>query len=229
MDARHNLTRQVLSVTDYVKSLGIVLPADLAANINAIKTEAYYEHALNRAVLDFHRGDMDSGEFIEEMVQLIEGQFTRAWNEGMRNNDLDPEKDMTDEWEGLLQEAIDNELNNVLNFAQDIENARMAGEPVGPLQQRISLWTNRYNEMVNYAMRTTRPDDRFIWRLGATEEHCDTCAALDGVIATGRDWDASGYHPQGAPNPLLECGGWRCDCRLEYTENPNVTEGGIPL
>ena len=143
MDAKHNLTRQVLSVADYVKSLGIVLPADLAANINAIKTEAYYERALNRDVLDFYRGDMDSGEFIEDMVQLIEGQFTRAWNEGMRNNDLDPEKDMTDDWEGILQEAIDNAKEAIaLMLKAMIED----GDPI-PIDLDVSVIQNLNDEV----------------------------------------------------------------------------------
>jgi hypothetical protein len=35
------------------------------------------------------------------------------------------------------------------------------------------------------------------------------------------------FHPQGAPNDALECGGWRCDCSLEVTkEKPTDKQPG---
>lgn len=221
------LSEAIIKAADYIKSRGGKLDVSLSKQIDALKTVDYYDRALNRDVLDFYRGDMESGEFIEDMIRLIEGQFSRAWNEGMRNVGLDPGKDMTPEWESILQGEIDAELDHVLDFAQAIEDARLAGTPVAPLQGRVSLWVNRYNEIVNLAERTCEPQMNFMWVLGATEEHCSTCAALNGIIATGDDWERSGYHPQGAPNDKLECGGWRCDCSLEPTDD-KVTEGGIP-
>jgi cytochrome c len=118
-------------------------------------------------------------------------------------------------------------MEHILGFAAAIQAAILSKDPIQPLLDRVSLWANRYNEIVNLAMITCRPNDRFAWRLGATEQHCTTCAALNGVVATGAQWEASGYHPQNAPNAMLECGGWRCDCRMEYTED-KLTEGGIP-
>ena len=54
--------------------------------------------------------------------------------------------------------------------------------------------------------------------MGATEEHCATCAALDGLVAYAVDWERSGVKPQNPPNGALECGGWRCDCSLVPTK-----------
>lgn len=221
------LSDAIARAGDYLKAHGIRLDHGLASQVDALKTVDYYQRALSRDVLDFYRADMEAGEFIEDMIRLIEGQFERAWNEGMRNVGLDPAKDQKPEWDEVLQGEISAELDHVLDFAQAIEDARMTGQSVAPLQARVDLWVNRYNEIVNLAMRTCEPQMNFVWRLGATEEHCSTCAALDGVIASGEDWDKSGFHPQGAPNEKLECGGWRCDCSLEPTDE-KATEGGIP-
>ena len=68
----------------------------------ALKTEAYYSQALNRAVLEFYRGDMDAGEFIDEMIRLIEGQFERAWNEGSRDVGVEPSEHSPDD-DAVLQ------------------------------------------------------------------------------------------------------------------------------
>lgn len=192
----------------------------------AFKTEAYYQRVLWGNVRDLYNGEMDVDAFVDDQVRLIEEQLRRAWNEGMRDNDLDPAKDMTEEWEAHLQDLMVSELDHVEDFAEAILQAQKDGAPIEPFRQRVELWTNRYNEVVNEAHVMTRPDDRFEWIYGDTE-HCGTCAALNGIVATGKEWQESGYHPQQPPNDALECGGWRCQCRLEYTEAA-ATEGGIP-
>jgi hypothetical protein len=197
-----------------------------AALRQALKTVGYWDRALNRAVLDFYNGDIDASEFIDEMVRLIEEQFTRAWNEGARDVGYGPE-DYTEDDKAELQDHIDKELEFVLDYAEGIESAKLNGDPVKPYQERIVLWTNRYNEMVNEGRIWFGKNQRLVWRLGKTEQHCSTCATLNGIVATARQWEESGYHPQGAPNDKLECGGWRCDCSLELTREP-LTEGGIP-
>jgi hypothetical protein len=227
MADKRPLTEALLKALDFVHSRGYDVEDAQIQLERAMKTEAYYRRALNRDVLDFYRGDIESGEFIDDMVMLISEQLTRAWNEGMRENGLDPKKDMTDEWQGILDGLIADEEDHVLDYAQAIEDARNNGTPIDPLKARVELWVNRYPEVVSFSKITTAPKDRFVWRLGATEQHCDTCARLNGTVATGADWIASGFHPQDPPNDLLECGGWRCDCKLEYTEEP-TTEGGIP-
>lgn len=184
----------------------------------ALKTEAYYNQALNRAVLEFYRGDSDAGEFIDEMIRLIEGQFERAWNEGSRDVGVDP-KDHTPDDDAVLQERIDKETEFILDYAEAIEKAKIEGSPVGPLQARVSLWANRYNEIVAEArIHFGAERVRLKWELGATEQHCATCAELNGIVANAETWEESGYHPQGAPNDALECGGWQCDCSLEPTK-----------
>jgi len=188
----------------------------------ALKTVDYYERALNRAVLDFYRGDIEAGEFIDEMVRLIEGQFERAWNEGSRAVGVDP-KDHVQEDKDELQERIDAELEHVLDYAEAIEKAKIEGAPVSPLQARVSLWVNRYNEIVNDAkLWFSRASQRFEWIYGDTV-HCTTCEALNGIVATADAWNESGFQPQSAPNDKLECGGWKCQCTLELTNKP-ITE-----
>lgn len=184
----------------------------------ALKTAAYYQRALNAAVLEFYR-DGEAGAFIDEMIRLIEGQFTRAWNEGGRAVGIQP-KNHTEEDDAELQRHIDNEIEFILPFAEEIEAARIAETGPKPFQARVPLWVNRYNEMVNAAMLWFGGQERLEWVLGATEDHCEQCANLDGIVATARAWDESGFHPQGAPNELLECGGWRCDCSLSPTKKP---------
>ena len=60
--ARHNVQKAVQLISE------------------GVKTEAYYQRTLNRAVLRFFRDEIDALEFIGIMIRLVEGQFIRAWN-----------------------------------------------------------------------------------------------------------------------------------------------------
>jgi len=186
-------------------------------NPEIIKTVAYYRRALRRAVLDFYRAEIDAFEFIGDMIRLIKEQFTRAWNEGAREVGKEP-KDMTEEDAELLQERIDQEQEFILGYASDIETAAAARTPIAPLYNRVELWVNRYNEVKAEAMIHFGKRVKLEWQLGETEDHCATCLKLNGTVAFAFEWEQSGVRPQSAPNPVLECGGWNCDCRLEVTQ-----------
>lgn len=154
------------------------------------KTVKYYGIALDRAIRDFYDGSMDEGEFIDEMIRLIEGQFGRAWNEGMREVGFDPKR-MSAADRASLQGRIDKEFEFILDFAQQIDNAAAEGKPVDAFRQRVKLWTNRYNEILNDAKMRFGGKKRLEWIYGDTQ-HCKTCEKLNGIVATARAWNASG-------------------------------------
>jgi hypothetical protein len=117
---------------------------------------------------------------------------------------------------------------HVDGYAADIVNARLLGAPSTSIEARAALWANRHNEAYNEAniIIATEYGGKLVWKLGKTEQHCETCAALDGVVDYAAEWERTGLHPQGAENPLLECGGWLCDCTLTPTDD-RKTRGGL--
>jgi len=226
MDSHSQLTDAVVKTAEWMMARAIPLPSDLTANLDAIKTVAYYQRALWRAVRELHAGEIAKDEFVDEMIRLLEGQMRRAWNEGMRNVGLDEVRDRQPWMDDRIQEIILSEFDHVDGLANDVDAARTNGLPVDPFKARVDMWVNRYNDVVNTAMIECKPAQRFEWVLGPTE-HCATCAGLAGIVATGDMWQASGYKPQNPPNANLECGGWNCQCMLEPTDKP-LTETGIP-
>lgn len=185
------------------------------------KTIGAFDRQLWSACLDYFRGDGNAFDFVDRFASSIKEQLTRAWNEGARNVGVDP-ADMTAEDQAELSGIINSELDHVLDLAQDIEDAitdKMTLEDFrSQFRARIDLWVNRYNETVNRAEMYFGGKVRLVWRMGATEEHCETCARLNGIVAYAQEWEQSGIRPQSPPNDLLECGGWRCDCSLETTD-----------
>lgn len=218
MSKRDYLLEVITTTADYLTAFGAYSELDPWIT-DALKTVGYYARAMWDYVLALYRGKMDGFGFVEKMMALISGQLRRAWNEGMRVNGLDPKEDMTAGWEGLLQGIIADEYNYMVDLGAEIEKAAIDNAGYDQFRHRIDIWVNRYNDVVNRAiLETAGRKDRFKWTLGDTEEHCTTCSMLDGHVAWAEEWWASDFHPQLPPNPLLECGGWQCGCRLEKTE-----------
>lgn len=193
------------------------LPASILERIAKL-TYAHYSRQISSAVAGLYNGDMSAAEFVTLFSEIIPTQLRKAWAEGMRENDLDPVDDMLPEWEAQLEAMILNEFEFVDRFAAVIVDARKDPEALRGLLARGDLWANRYNDVLNEAaIRTAKEGTRYVWILGATEEHCQTCAALNGIVAFAREWEQARFRPQEPPNDLLECGGWRCDCSLVQT------------
>lgn len=207
----------------YCMQHGIEFPPDLVDGLESIgvnvKTQAYYESTLTRLVRTLYKGEIDELQFLQVMDGLVEAQLRKAWFEGMAENELTQE-DMTPEWQAMLDGIIADEKSHIGDFAHEIVSAsKLTGEPIDPYLARCSLWANRYGDTRNQAkMATSEPGDKMEWQLGATEQHCATCLSLNGIVARATDWVISGFHPQGPPNSMLECGGWRCDCSLVPTD-----------
>jgi hypothetical protein len=119
-----------------------------------------------------------------------------------------------------LQTFVEGEQGYVEQLSRDIIDAKIDEKPLDGLLSRVQLWANRWNDVYNAAQVTITAEfgGKLQWHLGKTEQHCPSCAALDGIVAFATEWEASGVHPQGAPNDALECGGWRCDCSLVQTD-----------
>lgn len=186
----------------------------------AIKTIGEFRSRLWQAVLRLFHGGSEAN-FIASFARSIDRDLTEAWNEGGRSVGVDPDE-MTADDLIILDSIISNENDFILNLTGDIEAARQEEldeeKFTSKFGARVDLWANRYTETANRARMHFGAQARFQWQLGKTEDHCATCARLNGIIAFGREWEQARLHPQMPPNPLLECGGWRCDCRFKPTK-----------
>jgi hypothetical protein len=203
------------------QSIDAILDAvpDLWPLINVKTVEAFDRQLWSYSLNLFRTGD-DSA-FLDNFIASIDNQLNRAWREGADEVGVAPE-DMTPDDMDRLQAIIDSEYNHITDLADGISEARTNKDTLDDFRQgfrsRIELWSNRYNETVNDAKIYFGGKIRLEWQLGATEQHCDTCSQLDGIVAYASEWEESGIHPQQPPNDNLTCGGWHCDCRLNTTD-----------
>ncbi len=215
------LRHAIIQALNYVQRAGVEVDQ---AIMDGIKTLAFYQRGIDKLTRELYRGDIDKTEFENGMVDLIDQQLDKAWRAGMDNNELDPSKDMTPEFEAELERIKLNEVDYVTEFGQAIIDAAKADtenetpkESLPGLYSRAEIWATRYTDVVNQAqLFTADKNDRMKWVYGDTE-HCDTCMALNGVVATAEEWQESGFTPQAPPNDQLDCGGWQCKCSFEPT------------
>lgn len=199
----------------------MLAPSFIIPNLKAgfYKTYDYMLGVIRHSVQSVYNGWM-GGEFVDILQALIVGQMTQAYRQAWED-DGNTSFFLPD----YLQAGLDANIARNTNFDYlyqyytDIIDARVDGTPIEPLLARASLWANRYNEAYNEAVAliAAKNGGKLVWRLGRTEQHCGTCAALNGIVAYASEWELAGCYPQNAPNSALECGGWRCDCGLENT------------
>lgn len=207
----NDIIRQMIeAIEDEVIKRGAVIP---------VKTYDEYRSRLWRAMLRLYNGGRDAS-FLATFARTIDQQLTQAWNNGADEVGVAPDE-MTRADIEILNAIIANENDFITRIAGEIQSDRDDGMTREDFEKkygaRVDLWANRYNETVNRAKMQFGSKQKFVWELGATEEHCQTCSKLNGIVAFGHEWESTGFHPQMPPNPKLECEGWRCDCSLTPT------------
>jgi hypothetical protein len=193
-----------------------------------IKTQEMFQRQLWSYTLDFFRGDITDNDFENSFFAAIENQLSKAWNEGADEVGVLPE-DYTDEDKAILDAIIADEKEYVTGLGVAVIDARdKVKDPENitneerqafssEFQSRIEIWSSRYTDVNNQAKLQFGGKEKLVWTLGATEEHCESCAALNGIVAYADEWVEAGIMPQSPPNQALACGGWRCDCSLNAT------------
>jgi hypothetical protein len=200
---------------------GYYIPKSIAYNpwlrFRDIKTQEYFIRQIERLVTHVYNNQM-GGEFIDIMANLISGQLTQAFRQAWA--DEDGEGDLPAYLSAELERMILSEYDHVDQFFRDIVDARIDETPITPLLVRAGLWAQRYTDAYEQARHliTMANGGNEEWVLGATEAHCPECSALNGIVARASEWDQLGVHPQQPPNPVISCGGWKCDCERRPTE-----------
>lgn len=194
------------------------------------KTYDYFLKQIERLVRSVYNNNL-GGEFIDIMANLISGQIYQAVNQAWLDSGMDGE--LPEYLTSLADNIIINQYSYVDQYYRDIVGARLDKTPIDPLLSRATLWANQWNTAYREAMQAINIENggNLVWRKGNTEHGCQTCADLDGIVMSAREWEELDVHPRGYPNPKLECNGGGpagyCDCELVPTDqrrSPNAFE-----
>jgi len=186
--------------------------------------ESTYRSGLRAAAYAVWNGALTQPQGLASMYLTIGRELTRAWKEGAAECGIKPD-------EFTFEEIVarDNFIRDQESYAPRfidfvIQNSKANGGKRSTVYARIELWVNNYKLARTQAASMSCANKKKVWRLGATEEHCDSCAKFNGRVYRYQTWAQNGALPQ---SRRLCCGGWRCDCILEDTDE-RVTPGRFP-
>lgn len=179
----------------------------------AYKSEDFFLANVERLVRSLYSNQI-GGEFIDIMANLISGQIRDAYEKAYF--DAGYEGELPAYLETAYQDFVLGQYDFVDRFFRDIIDARIDGKPIDSLINRARLWAGRWTEAYQQAtiLITKEEGGNMEWVYGDTE-HCNTCQSLNGIVASAREWDASGFQPQGR---MLDCKGYNCQCELKSTD-----------
>lgn len=213
-------------IRDVVSRIPAILPhlrgrarwiASAHVSSEEYKTADQMQGRIENLVKALYKGTITAASFVDSMAALISRQITLAYREAW-NDEGDGGK-IPDYLTSASDEAILAQFDFVDQYARDIVDASVDKTPIDPLLSRAALWANRYTENYNNAVAliALQNGGKLEWVYGDTD-HCETCQSLNGIVAFASEWNEIGVKPQTAPNDMLECGGWKCQCYLEPTD-----------
>jgi hypothetical protein len=205
----------LIKTIDYLISKNVEIPSDVLIDMHSIgiKTYDYYLGKLQSLVKTLYSGAI-GGEFVSIMDNLVKGQIANAYETAWVDSGFElPPAD-------YIKSMYQDQRSFIDGFYKDIVDAKIDQTPIEPLLSRAELWANQWNTAYNDGLRLVSVEmgGKLMWHEGDTVDKCNTCVRLDGIVMFAREWEELGVHPQGGPNPLLECQGFRCGCSLEPTD-----------
>lgn len=185
------------------------------------KTYDYMLKQVTRLVRSVYSGNL-RGEFIDLMANLISGQLTQAYEQAWTDEGYTGA--LPDYLTESLEAMILGQYEHVDGFYRAIIDAALDSTPIDPLLLRADMWATQWDNAYKEAVQLINLNSggNLEWIKGATEHGCATCAALDGIVMSAKEWELIDVHPRGYPNSKLDCEGGgpvnNCDCTLSPTD-----------
>lgn len=193
--------------------------------------EDNYRRALTRAVSDLWAGRANGFDFIDAADRAVETWFRQEWYAGAALCGVQPDE-LTIEEQDALASEINQQITFLIPFMNDILNGSEArGGPLMPFLQRVELWVNDLGRIRTHAQNMACADQKAEWVYGDTISHCPSCSFYEGKVYRRSVWEKylgpAGLLPR-TKGGALSCGGWRCLCSLENTNQP-ANRGRPPI
>lgn len=224
------LPDKVFEAIRYADENEIVIPFDVrlrAIHAGAVKAKsltdinAQYNDAIIQALTTYFEGGNVTAPrnlFKRAMVTAFGTAFDLGWLDG--GQEETPDADAR-EW---LIARTEQELGYIDGLFANVKQLRKEEgfDFFAWATKRAESYLKSVAGVYNAGVMFAQKNKMLTWRLGATEQHCSTCASLDGQRHRASWYAARNYIPRQA-GAALDCGGYNCDCRLEDDKGNEVT------
>lgn len=212
----HNVTQQEHPAPGETATV----PQDVTQTDNTQKalkafsaTAADFTRQFVRTIETAQDGRLGQDRFADRVMLFLPQAVTNAYVDGLQEGGITA-SELDDSDEATIQDIVYQQIDSISN----LENAiYIKGERFDPFA-KTQLWVNKaLRQAFNDGRMSADKNAKYIWKLGRTEEHCTDCIRLNGQVHRYKEWFTRDWLPQSGK---LDCGGWRCDCRLEKTDLP---------
>jgi len=216
------LVRRGLSMDTIAGDFKFSLGDDLAT------IEGEYHERISGAMADYMDSSRSITAFKNEFRRIVNDGFNytavAGWVDGGANGP------MSDDLQAWVNGQIDREVEFVADLFAQLRDLRRDPEKTDEdrgsfIDARADGYAGALIGIYNYAKMEAQKNQNGQWVLGNTEEHCGTCADLDGQIHPVQWFLDHGYIPGQRGSQTLDCGGWHCDCSII---NPETGEQLVP-
>lgn len=188
------------------------------------KSLSTFRTSIRSAIRGIYSGKVDALSGADALFSAIRRGFTQAWYEGAKQAGILPDE-LTKEELKKLDEMVGDNFQYVGNFVSWLAGLKAQEGTLESAFARGDMWVNRYEEVKNMALSMAGQNLKLVWILGAAE-HCRSCLKLSGRVARAKTWAERNIHPR-MTNNKLKCGGYRCKCSFQETDE-KVTKGRWP-
>ena len=213
MDKRHTLRQLTRHMTRLVWDAVFALKFKPGMGLGAI--EAEYSQTLTEIMTAYLESERPITAFRYEMRRAANDAMTLAGYAGYA--DGGGSGALPDKVVSWIGQRIDSEMAFINDVFSKLKELRKQGTPEEGqafIGARAEGYTASLQGVYNFAKMQSGTGVMGVWRLGATEEHCDTCAWLNGKVERLQWFVDNKYIPRQAGSQTLDCGGWRCDCGI---------------
>ena len=200
-----------------------------------IDRTAQYLKGIRAVVRGCWTGALNLGQAIAQMGDVTKRYFRIAFYDGAKECGI-LEDEVTIDEKLTFANRLTTELVYIPGFMHDVYDGRKAGagdqrpeneRPLAVFFQRAEMWANRYTQVLDLGKTLACKDRKLMWVLNPAKENCITCQKLNGKVKRASQWQAAradGIYPG---SPHLACGGYRCGCVLQPTDEP-LSKGRLP-
>ena len=184
-------------------------------------TNREYHDEITSALVDYFEGGSlpaSRNQFKRAMVAAFLDIFEAGWQDGGAELPLDDE---ALNWLGDRQSQEMVNIDSLFQNARDIRKQKDF-DYFAWSSARADGYVSALQGVYNAASMLAKGKQMLTWHLGQTEQHCDTCASLNGKKHPAYWYIERNYIPRQA-GAAMDCGGYNCDCRLEDRDGNEVT------
>lgn len=190
--------------------------------------EANYARSLRGLFRGLLTGALDQFGFIDLMYTAVTFHISGAWAEGAARAGIKPDElspaEIAERDAFIIQQTT--HIVSVSEWIIARHSAYMLRKQptINIINARVQLWVNQYDAARVQAETMARADQKMVWKLGHTKEHCKSCTTFHGRVYRASTWHAHGALPH---SQRLCCNGFQCGCTLSPTTQP-MSKGRFP-